>query len=137
MDVKNGGGDLEQTQGLSTGEGQVSNDLIPDPLARDEAAAGGKSAGCDEGGQVGRDPGSEEEVPAKQDKRRSYRPSLEVVKVAVQSFYEKGEFKQDLQVGGAYIACWENLARLAVFVYGSMRVGVRVWVGWRGVIFLL
>lgn len=105
MDVENGGGDLEQTQAPSTEEGQVSNDPVPDPLIGEEAAADEKATGHDEGGQVGRDPGSEEEVSAKQDKRRSYRPSLEVVKVAVQSFYEKGEFKQDLQVGGDGTAC--------------------------------
>lgn len=31
-------------------------------------------------------------------KRKSHRPSLEVVEVKVDSFYNKGDFKQDLQV---------------------------------------
>lgn len=35
-------------------------------------------------------------------KRKSHRPSLEVVKVTVQSFYTKSEFKQDLQVRGRH-----------------------------------
>lgn len=33
-------------------------------------------------------------------KRKSHRPSLEVVEVKVDSFYDKDSFKQELQVGG-------------------------------------
>lgn len=32
-------------------------------------------------------------------KRKSHRPSLEVVQVTVESFYDKDAFKQELQVG--------------------------------------
>jgi len=32
-------------------------------------------------------------------KRESHRPSFEVVEVEIKSFYDKGDFKRDLQVG--------------------------------------
>lgn len=38
-------------------------------------------------------------------KRKSHRPSLEVVEVTVDSFYDKGGFKQELQVRTASPAC--------------------------------
>lgn len=48
--------------------------------------------------EQGRD--TNEIVPAKPSvKRKSHRPSFEVVEVEIKSFYEKGDFKQDLQVG--------------------------------------
>lgn len=41
-----------------------------------------------------------EMYPAKPSaKRESHRPSFEVVEVEIKSFYEKGDFKRDLQVG--------------------------------------
>ena len=38
-----------------------------------------------------------ETEPAK--RKKSHRPSLEVVEVKIESFYDKDEFKQDMQVG--------------------------------------
>lgn len=36
-------------------------------------------------------------------KRKSHRPSLEVVQVTVESFYDKDTFKQELQVGRIWL----------------------------------
>lgn len=55
------------------------------------------------------DPASNEGAPAEDaadaaanpSKRKSHRPSLEVVEVTVDSFYDKAAFKQELQVGTA------------------------------------
>lgn len=56
--------------------------------------------------EEGKDPVSNEGAPAEgaadaaatSAKRKSHRPSLEVVEVTVDSFYDKGTFKQELQV---------------------------------------
>lgn len=59
-------------------------------------------------GEQGMDPSTDEANPATDHavadvappaKRKSHRPSLEVVEVKVESFYDKGDFKQELQVG--------------------------------------
>lgn len=57
--------------------------------------------------EQGKDPASAEGAPTEDAadaavtpaKRKSHRPSLEVVDVTVDSFYDKGAFKQELQVG--------------------------------------
>lgn len=54
-----------------------------------------KDPACDRGAPA-EDAANAAAAPAK---RKSHRPSLEVVEVTVDSFYDKGAFKQELQVG--------------------------------------
>lgn len=69
--------------------------------------------------EEGKDPVSNEGAPAEgaadaaatSAKRKSHRPSLEVVEVTVDSFYDKGTFKQELQVCTAAVCTAEAAAK--------------------------
>lgn len=69
-------------------------------------------------------PSSDEAAPAEDAanadvtpvKRKSHRPSLEVVEVTVDSFYDKGAFKQELQVGTEEASYKFGYHRSAIYV---------------------
>lgn len=83
----------------STGDDIEEAVVVPASSTGVESTRGEDVTGNEEGKDVGQ-AGGEDEVVAHTAPRKSYRPSLEVVKVVLQSFYAKSEFKQDLQVGG-------------------------------------
>lgn len=94
-------GDVQENDpGITT---PATEETVSDEPAGAFAAEGGGSANDDvtlpEGGSEHEVHGDEkEEEVAPKPSRKSYRPSLEVVKVRVKSFYEKGEFNQEMQV---------------------------------------
>lgn len=83
----------------SSGEGEMTpsqqeneSNQAPNTTEEDQ----GKDRSVDDGGPA-EDAAAAAVVPLP--KRKSHRPSLEVVEVKVDSFYDKGLFKQELQVG--------------------------------------
>lgn len=93
------------------GEDATEVERQENPSAEGESGVGEGNAGDDAGDDITGDGAARENTTGERivegdirnspvvKRKKSHRPSLEVVEVKIDAFYERGDFKQDLQVG--------------------------------------